>query len=158
MNITKSLMPGIYMALFLGLLNINFIQAAEQEPDTPEAQAMQVLDDFMLAFNTYDAKAWMQTLHFPHYRLANGEMVILQSGDETLERLKYSISALRQSGWHHSAWTLREIVHTGPNKVHINTRFTRYREDGSIIASYDSLYIVTFEQGRWAVKMRSSFA
>jgi hypothetical protein len=36
--------------------------------------------------------------------------------------------------------------------------FTRYRLDGSIIASYDSLYIVTLEHGRWAVKMRSSFA
>jgi len=125
---------------------------------TPNQQAMQVLDEFMQGFNAYDAQAWMQTLHFPHYRLAKGEMEVLQSGNATLQKLKSAILALRQTGWHHSAWTHRKIVHFGPNKVHVNTRFTRYRVDGSIIASYDSLYIVTFEHGRWAVKMRSSFA
>ena len=143
------------ICLILCLLCGSIVYAEDQ---TPESQAMQVLDDFMQGFNAYDAQAWMQTLHFPHYRLANGEMVVLQSGNETLEKLNASLLALRQSGWHHSAWTHRKIVHSGPNKVHINTRFTRYRLDGSIIASFDSLYIVTLEHGRWAVKMRSSFA
>ena len=52
----------------------------------------------------------------------------------------------------------RRVVHVGPTKVHIDTQFTRYREDGSVIATYESLYIVTLEDGRWGVKMRSSFA
>ena len=37
------------------------------------------------------------------------------------------------------------------------TQFTRYRKDDTPIASYESLYVVTKEQGRWAIKMRSSF-
>jgi len=42
--------------------------------------------------------------------------------------------------------------------VHVDTKFSRYREDGSLIGSFDSLYIVTKEDGRWGVKLRSSFA
>ena len=61
-------------------------------------------------------------------------------------------------GWHHSQWDKREIAMRSANKIHVNTRFTRYREDGSIINSHESLYILTRENGKWAIKMRSSFA
>lgn len=62
------------------------------------------------------------------------------------------------AGWHHSKWDHRKIIHATADKVHVDTKFTRYRADGSIIGSYESLYILTFEDGRWGVKMRSSFA
>ena len=42
--------------------------------------------------------------------------------------------------------------------VHIDTRFTRYRKDGSVIGGFDSIYIVTLQDGHWGVKIRSSFA
>jgi hypothetical protein len=60
--------------------------------------------------------------------------------------------------WHHSKWNHRQIIHASADKVHVDTRFTRYRADGTAIASYDSLYILTKEDGRWGVKLRSSFA
>ena len=41
--------------------------------------------------------------------------------------------------WHHSAWERREVIHAGADKVHLDTRFTRYRTDGSVIGSFDSL-------------------
>jgi hypothetical protein len=60
--------------------------------------------------------------------------------------------------WHHSAWERREIIHAGADKVHIDTQFTRYRADGSVIGSFDSIYVITNEDGHWGVKARSSFA
>ena len=60
--------------------------------------------------------------------------------------------------WHRSEWTRREIVQGDDTKVHVVTTFVRLREDGSEIAAYDSLYVLTFEDGRWAIKGRSSFA
>ena len=42
--------------------------------------------------------------------------------------------------------------------MHINTRFVRYRADDSVIGKFDSLYIVTKQDGHWGIKMRSSFA
>ena len=56
------------------------------------------------------------------------------------------------------AWEKREVIHSGPDKVHIDTRFIRYRADGSVLASFDSLYVVTKQDGRWGVVARSSFA
>jgi hypothetical protein len=40
----------------------------------------------------------------------------------------------------------------------VDTLFLRYRADGSLIGSFESLYVLTKEQGRWGVKLRSSFA
>ena len=60
--------------------------------------------------------------------------------------------------WDHSAWERREVIHAGPDKVHIDTRFTRYRKDGTVIGGFDSVYVVTLQDGHWGVKIRSSFA
>jgi hypothetical protein len=61
-------------------------------------------------------------------------------------------------GWHHSAWVHRKVVQSSADKVHIDVRFTRYREDGSEIATYDSMYVVTLQDGHWGFQARSSFA
>jgi hypothetical protein len=42
--------------------------------------------------------------------------------------------------------------------VHIDTRFTRYRKDGTVIGGFDSVYVITREAGHWGVKIRSSYA
>jgi hypothetical protein len=52
------------------------------------------------------------------------------------------------SDWHHTKWDKRNIVGWSSEKVHVDTQFTRYREDDTPIASYESLYVVTKEQGR----------
>ena len=55
-------------------------------------------------------------------------------------------------------WTRRRIVHISDSKAHVlDTEFTRYRKDGAVISKIESLYIVTREDGRWGIKMRSSF-
>jgi hypothetical protein len=49
-------------------------------------------------------------------------------------------------------------IRLASNTVHIDTRFTRYRKDGSVIGGFDSIYVVTCEEGHWGIKARSSFA
>lgn len=75
-------------------------------------------------------------------------------GEITPELLKRALG----EEWHHSKWQRRKILHISESKVHVDTSFARFREDGSVIVSYDSLYILTKEDGRWGVKMRSSMA
>ena len=121
-----------------------------------EAEIMEVLDTWMSAFNRLDIGAWEQTFHFPHYRLASGNMRILnEAGEQDVERIRENLTA---RGWHHSGWDRRNIVHISDAKVHVDTQFTRYRADGTVIASYESLYVLTYEAGRWGIKLRSSFA
>ena len=151
-------MRQVTLCLIALALSVSSLAAQESGRAQAEQAALSVLDDFMTAFNAYDAEAWSATLHYPHFRLASGQMRIDEGGPPAVERLRGALRRLRSSGWHRSAWDRRRIVHVGPTKVHIDTQFTRYREDGSVIATYDSLYIVTLEDGRWGVKMRSSFA
>ena len=115
---------------------------------------MACLDAFMTAFNARDIAAWEDTFNFPSIRLASNTMRIINKGDQSLETFKHP----SLTDWDHSAWERREVIHSGPDKVHFDTRFTRYRKDGSVIGGFDSIYVVTCEDGHWGIKARSSFA
>jgi quercetin dioxygenase-like cupin family protein len=121
----------------------------------PADAAFAVLDAFMAAFNARDLEAWEATYHFPHFRMADGALTILPAAGERSPAL---FDALAATGWHHSAWLSREVVQAGPDKVHVAVEFARYRADGSELARYASLYVVTREGGRWGIRGRSSFA
>ena len=128
---------------------------AKDHLDAEAIRAAQgVLDAFMTAFNARDIPAWADTFNFPSVRLSGEGLLILNKGD--LKPEKFTTGALAQ--WDHSAWDRREIIHAGPEKVHIDTRFTRYRKDGSAIGGFDSIYVVTRQDGHWGIKIRSSFA
>ena len=118
------------------------------------AAAQKVLDDFMAAFNARDVEAFEATFNFPSVRLASNKLVMIEKGFHKPEM--FERGAL--SEWHHSGWDRREVIHAGADKVHIDTRFTRYRADGSVIGHFDSIYVITCEDGHWGVKARSSFA
>lgn len=109
----------------------------------------------MTAFNARDLQAWEKTFNFPSIRFASNEMAVIDGpGWHKPDLFDRNLG----DGWHHSAWDRREIIHAGDDKVHIDTQFTRYRADGSIIGAFDSIYIVTCEAGHWGIKCRSSFA
>ena len=118
------------------------------------ASAMDCLDAFMAAFNARDLKAFEATFNFPSVRLASNTLAIIEPGYHQPQMFEQG--ALKD--WDHSAWERREVIHAGEDKVHIDTRFTRYRADGSVIGGFDSIYVVTRENGHWGVKARSSFA
>lgn len=117
--------------------------------------AMTCLDEFMAAFNARDLVAFEKTFNFPSIRLASNTLV-------TIDKPGWHRADMFERGalsdWHHSAWERREVIHAGPNKVHLDTRFVRYRKDESVIGHFDSIYIVTCEDGHWGIKARSSFA
>jgi hypothetical protein len=132
------------------------MRSSAEENDSKK-QAMRVLDEFMTAFNARDEEALMATLHFPHVRVASGETHWTATPEAMMSDLDFEQFAKRFD-WHHSAWLSREVVQSGPDKVHVAVRFARYRKDGSVSAEFDSLYIVARRDGRWAVVGRSSFA
>jgi hypothetical protein len=123
-------------------------------PDNVQA-VMDLLDRFMDALNRHDAARMDACLHFPHVRLAEGRVrVYAQPGENPMDlfdRLR------EQDGWERSAWDSRRVAQEGPDKIHVDVRYTRYRDDGSTIGTYDSLYIATLADGRWGIQARSSF-
>jgi hypothetical protein len=120
------------------------------------APAFAVTDQFMTTFNARDIAAHEAPLHFPHVRIASGRVTVLpEPGGDAMAR---SYEQLLAAGWDHSAWADRRIVQCDATKAHMLTTFVRYRADGSELSRFDSLYIVEFKDGRWAVTGRSSYA
>jgi hypothetical protein len=118
------------------------------------AGAMACLDAFMAAFNARDVAAFEATFNLPSVRLASNTMVVIEAGHHQPGMFERGPLA----DWDHSAWERREVIHAGPDKVHFDTRFTRYRKDGSVIGGFNSIYVVTCQNGHWGVKARSSYA
>ncbi|UFX42947.1 hypothetical protein HAP47_0027450 [Bradyrhizobium sp. 41S5] len=120
-----------------------------------QARCEDVLMRWMAALNRHDASAMDALMHFPHVRIAGGTVTVYQqSGNNPMdlfERLR------KQDGWHHSAWNETKLVQSSPAKAHYAVRYTRYREDGSVIGVYDSLYVLSLLGGAWKMQSRSSF-
>lgn len=139
------------------------VAACTTTPSTPSADfsecaaagpAMNITDRFMETFNARDMAGWEATYHFPHIRIASSDVSILPEAGmraDTFERLA-------ATGWDHSAWISREVIQCGPEKAHLATVFARYREDGSELSRFQSLYIVEYKNDRWGITGRSSFA
>jgi hypothetical protein len=121
--------------------------------------ALRVLDEFLSHFNNRDYKSVAETFHYPHVRIARGEVFVWNSPEEFLAARSPEAIArhLTVTGWHHTKWDTREVIQSGDNKIHIAVQFTRYRKDGTVIGRYDSFYIVTKKEDRWRIQARSSF-
>ena len=130
--------------------------AMQAVPDEAAARAaMAVLDRFMAALNARDQAALAATLHFPHHRLAGGRWQVWEKPEDyTIE----SFLARAGEGWARSGWDFRRLIAAGPDKVHLDVQFTRYRDDGAAIGRFRSLWIVACRDGVWGVQGRSSFA
>ena len=121
------------------------------------ATAMGVLDEFITALNARDEDGINASFNFPHVRLTGGgKVLILETyGDY---KFAYFDERTKADGWNYSAWDRRDIVSVGPNKVHIDVQFSRYRGDDSKISTFSSFYIVTSQDGHWGIQARSSYA
>lgn len=121
-----------------------------------EAKALATVDAFIDAFNRGDEKAWAATLNYPHVRIASGKVSVWNTPEEY--QGAFDFRALKQAAWDHSEFDYKKVIQSSEDKVHVAVRFTRYRKDGSKIASYEAVYIVTNRDGHWGVHARSSFA
>ena len=119
---------------------------------------MKTLDDYMTAFNRMDMAAWEATFQFPHYMPRERANESARSRRIAEGRRRPQIALQVQVAESQRAWGRRKIIQWSADKAHVDTLFVRYRADGTVIGSFESLYVLTKEQGRWGVKLRSSFA
>lgn len=117
--------------------------------------AIQALDDYMAALNRGDEAGVNAACNFPHVRLAGGKVVVWPDhGDYKLQ----DFVARAGDGWDHSQWDERTAIHVGDKKVHLKVKFSRWKKDGSLIGRFETIYIVTLQNGHWGIQARSSFA
>jgi hypothetical protein len=103
--------------------------------------ALAALDRYLETWNSRDPKRWATSLHFPHVRPGPGAFELSET--PTLS-----------TGWHHSEWSKRRVLHVGVDQAHVAGSWTRYTEDDRPLASSDITYIITSQNGRWGVLSR----
>lgn len=118
------------------------------------AAAMHVLDEHMAGLNARDRERINATLHFPHHRLSGPALKTWETGSQYFD----DFLARAGDGWHRSEWDFRHVIAAGERKVHMDVQFTRYRQDGTPLGQFRSLWVITQIEGRWAAQLRSSFA
>lgn len=123
--------------------------------DRPEVQAaMAVMEAHLAALNAQDETALAKTMHFPHYRLSEGQLKVWHSPDVYLREFRERAGR----SWSYTEWGELIPLQAGPDKVHLGVRIDRFRSDGSLLSSFHSLWVVTLLNGIWAAQLRSSFA
>jgi hypothetical protein len=153
----RAVATGICLAAALALPAVPVRALETTALEVAEQAALGVMQAFMNAFNARDTVAWAETLHFPHVRMASGDVHVYPDRDAFLAAMDMDAFAAA-FGWDHSTWNDMRIVQSSPEKVHVAVEFSRFDAAGGKLASYHSLYVIELVDGRWGVRARSSFA
>lgn len=115
-----------------------------------------VLDDYLEAFNSGDVLRWATILHYPHVRIAGDTVRVWENKEEFAQDNDMSLLS-KKINWGYNKWDWRHLVQFGPGKMHFAVQLSRYTVNDVLISSFESLYIITRIQDRWAVQGRSSY-
>jgi hypothetical protein len=115
-------------------------------------EAMAALDRYLETWNSRDPKRWASSLHFPHVRPGPGAFELSQTPEQYAAGVNFKQTLA--TGWHHSEWTSRRVLHVGLNQAHVAGSWTRYTEDDRPLVGSDITYIVTNQGARWGVLSR----
>jgi hypothetical protein len=114
--------------------------------------AIAALDRYLETWNSRDPKRWAGSLHFPHVRPGPGAFELSATPEQYAAGVNYSQTLA--TGWHHSEWTSRRVLHVGLDQAHVAGSWMRYTEDDRPLVGNDITYIVTSQDGRWGVLSR----
>jgi hypothetical protein len=125
---------------------------AKDAADLRTHQAIAALDRYLETWNSRDPKRWATSLHFPHVRPGPGAFEVSATPEQYAAGVNFSQTL--STGWHHSEWTSRRVIHVGPDQAHVAGSWMRYTEDDRPLVGNDITYIVTNQGGRWGVLSR----
>ena len=166
---------GIQARLAAGLDDLS-----EDEREATASAAIAAVERYLAAFNARDEEAMVAALHFPHVRVGVGRATVRGSAAEYMEgwhptarRRALGLRRWRRGdappgfdfdafaerlGWERSEADSMEAVQVGAKGVNVAVRITRYGEGDVTIHTFDTIYLVTEEDGKWAIRAGSGIA
>ncbi len=122
--------------------------------DAAGRAALAVVDRYLAALNARDTVAIRDAFNFPHLRIgARGNLARYEKAEDY--GFDSFFKGVSGDGWHHTTLDRTEVVFATAGKAHVAVDFTRWREDGSAIGRYFSLYVVTCQDGHWGIQVGS---
>jgi hypothetical protein len=114
--------------------------------------ALKCLDHFGDQFNAGNPEGMDDCLHFPHYLLSGNELIVWKSRGQLPVRF---FDDLKEQGWKRTVYRDREVLLVSPDKVHFRIKYTREREDGTVITEHENIWILIYKNNRWGIVLRS---
>ncbi|MSQ54922.1 MAG: hypothetical protein EXR31_06095 [Betaproteobacteria bacterium] len=112
------------------------------------------MNRYLAGLNARDTEAIRAAFNFPHLRIgAKGNLSRFERPEDY--DFAHFLRGVSSDGWHHTTWDKTEVVFATEGKAHVAVNFTRWREDGSAIGRYFSLYVVTCQDGHWGIQVGS---
>ncbi|XOV87948.1 MAG: hypothetical protein ACFHX7_23825 [Pseudomonadota bacterium] len=116
---------------------------------------LDAVDKFITTWNSRDPVLWASSLNFPHVRPApRGPVQIAETAEDYIARVDYN--RVIATGWDHSEWDYRQVLHTSPRKIHVVGQWCRYNKAGENILTNPVVYIVTRMADKWGIQSRFS--
>ena len=138
-------------------LAAGFDDLAEADREATASAAITAVERYLDAFNARDEEAMVAALHFPHVRVGVGRASVRESAAQYMEGFDFDAFAQRL-GWVRSEADSMEAVQVGARGVNVAVRITRYGEGDARIHTFDTIYLVTEEDGKWAIRAGAGIA
>ena len=119
-----------------------------------ENAAIEVMENHIHALNNLDEERLIKTLHFPHYRLASTRLTCWH----TSERYLADFRERAGDRWASSKWNKLDVQRSSNEKVHLLVEVIRLDNYDEVITYFESLWVITQQEQKWAALFRSSFA
>lgn len=118
-----------------------------------EQAGLDAVDRFLETWNSRDVERWADSLHFPHVRPSTARMnPVAPTAEDYIANFDYQGTI--DSGWDHSEWDYKHVLHVSPRKVHVAGQWSRYNAAGDVILTTPITYICTKIDGRWGIQSR----
>lgn len=116
------------------------------------AAAAAAVTAFFTAWDTHDAPAVAATLHYPHVRVADGQVEIWKSAAAYLDGPEPG----RQRTWYRTRIDGTAVVQTSVNGSNVTVSFTRLGRDGHELSKDEGVYLAVLRDGAWKIQARST--
>lgn len=118
-----------------------------------EQAGMDATDKFITTWNSRDPASWAESLHFPHVRPSpTGPIRVAATKADYISAVDFQ--PVIESGWDHSEWDYRHVLHISPNRIHVVGQWSRYNSDGNVILTTPVIYVCTRIDGQWGIQSR----
>ena len=121
-----------------------------------EIIGIQVIKDYIKAFNERNSLKMADLFNFPHVRFANDSVSVITKS-EYLENQDKVTKLLMNENWDHTE--IKDIQHIQSNdtKAHFIIHFLRLDKNNKVIHDFETFWIITNFNSHWGIQFRSSF-
>jgi hypothetical protein len=116
------------------------------------AAATAAVNAFFAAWDSHDPQALAATLHYPHVRVADGQVEIWRSAAAYLA----GPDPGRQRTWYRTRIDRTAVVQTSANGSNVVVSFSRLGRDGKVLATDEGVFLAVLREGAWKLQARST--